>query len=850
MWGEGVAYSAVSANLSAPPANLPAPPANLPAPPTPFLGREAELQTICAQIEDPDCRILTLVGPGGFGKTRLAVQAAAATAVHFPDGVFFVALASVSSAEYLLSTVANTINFSFTDEIPLQTQLIHHLRGQKLLLILDNFEHLMTQAYWVADLIGQTTAVQVLLTSRERLNLQGEWVFEVGGLAFPARQQTGLLPELPELALELAQFSAVRLFLQSARRVRADFHLLAADRRAVVEICRLVDGMPLAIELAATWVRVLSCAEIAEEIGRNLDFLATSWRDLPPRHRSLQAVFDYSWALLTAMEQEVLCRLAVFPGGFTRQAATAVAGASLSVLAQLVDKSLLHGGMAGDAPPVFRYEMHELLRLFAQNKLNDTPTIWVGDAVYSAPMVAARDAHAKYFLAFLQARNPQEKQPQQAVLLMEIGAEIDHVREAWQWALARGQWQLLTLAFDALFHFYDMRGWLEEGREVFGTAVARLRQLRTQTPELVDEVMWGKMLAREGQFCYRQGLYDQAQRLLEESLPIFRRLQRERETVFLLNLLGRIAYRHGAYAEAEQWCRESLSLCQNIVYAEGTIRALATLGHVAVDRGAYDRARAYYQQGLALCEQAGDEHNKARRLNDLGHVAWRLGEYGVAEQFCHQSLAIFRELDDRQGLAMVYKNLGNIAGDGGEYELAESWYRQGVALCREIGDRWGEAALLNNLGNVYWQAARYEEAQRLCTESVAVWREFGFQWGIAGTLETLGNVAIALGQYERARVVIYEALQISSAIQAPPLVLDLLVSLALLWVRWGQLAAAQRLLWFVQDHPALDQEGRVKVTAVWSELAQLGGVVVQWRGDEVTSLDALVTAVLSDMQQI
>nr|HMQ55534.1 helix-turn-helix domain-containing protein [Anaerolineae bacterium] len=303
---------------------------SLPTPPTPLVGREPELATIARLLQDGQCRLLTLVGPGGVGKTRLALEIAANQQLALANGVYFVSLAGVGAAKFVIPAIADGLGLTFAGPADPKTQLFNYLRDKQLLLIIDNFEHLLAAEEATADLpdmLQVAPRLKLLITSRERLHLQGEWIFEVQGLPLPPDEQVE----------NVEAYSAVTLFTHSARRLQPDFNLTAETKPAVVRICRLLAGLPLGLELAAAWVRTLSCQEIAQEIERGLDFLAASTRDMPERHRSIKAVFDHSWKLLSAAEQRVLRQLSVFRGGFRREAAEAVAGATLPILAILLD---------------------------------------------------------------------------------------------------------------------------------------------------------------------------------------------------------------------------------------------------------------------------------------------------------------------------------------------------------------------------------------------------------------------------------------------------------------------------------------------------------------------------------
>src|SRR5262245_11067224 len=355
---EQAAFVAFARGLSAtPPAGLPLRTEasladHLPSPPTPFVGRSEEMALLRQRLDDPDCRLLTLVGPGGIGKTRLAVEAAHKQRAHFVHGAHFVSLALVNSPDLFLFAVGNVLEFLFDGQQAPIVQLINYVRDKRLLLLLDGFEHLLDAVPLLADLLAGAPHLKLFVTSRERLNLQGEWTLPIEGLDYP--RDTG--------HDHFERYSAVQLFVQAARQSQPGFSL-NSDAPGVLHICQLVEGIPLAIELAAAWVRLLPCAQIAERLASSLDFLASPVRNAPERHRSLRVVFDHSWALLSSIEQTALAKLSVFRGSFDLEAAEAVGGASLLVVASLVDKSLLRTDSTG------RYALHELLRQYAAEQL-------------------------------------------------------------------------------------------------------------------------------------------------------------------------------------------------------------------------------------------------------------------------------------------------------------------------------------------------------------------------------------------------------------------------------------------------------------------------------------------------
>ncbi|NTU85251.1 MAG: AAA family ATPase, partial [Chloroflexales bacterium] len=438
--------NAQASRWSSAPPRLPS--AQAPASPTietpslPFLGREEELAAIADALADPACRILTLVGPGGMGKTRLAVQAAAQHQARFPDGVHQVSLVGVSSAERLLSTIGTALGLAGQGD-PLE-RLGAALHDRRALLVLDNADQALEGAPLLRDLIHRTRQIRLLVTSRERLQLQEEWVIDLTGLAVPPAGADA----------DAAGYSAVQLFVQRARQVRADFTLTPEDLPEVAAICRLVEGMPLAIELAAAWVRVLTPAAIARELEQSMALLTTTLRDVPERHRSVEGVFAQSWERLSPAERQALRRLAAFDDGFTRVAASEVAGATPLVLAGLSDKALIRRDRTG------RYAIHELLRQFAAQKL----------AADQGEHEATALRFCRFCLRLLEQAGAALQGSHQGQALAELEVEYDNLWKAWAWAISEGRLDDLDGALDGLYYLHELRGWYSEGIQAASTA--------------------------------------------------------------------------------------------------------------------------------------------------------------------------------------------------------------------------------------------------------------------------------------------------------------------------------------------------------------------------------------------
>jgi predicted ATPase/DNA-binding SARP family transcriptional activator/Tfp pilus assembly protein PilF len=759
---------------------------NLPSIGTAFVGREKELAEIADLLSNPDCRLVTVFGPGGIGKTRLALQAAADHLGTFSDGIAFVSLAPVETAAHVAPTVAAALGLSFHEGQDPEEQLLGYLRRKELLLVLDNLEHILECADFLSAILQHTPGVVLLVTSRERLNVHEEWVYEIAGLTYPE-----------DAIADVADgYSALDLFRQRAGQVDRHFVLSEVEMPHVARICQLVEGMPLGIELAASWAGVQSCEEIAREIASSLDTLATRLRNVPERHRSLWATFEHSFQLLQEEEGQAFAHLSVFRGGFTPEAAAQVAGASPAILAALQDKSLIRRA----APD--RYDLHEMLRQYAGGKLQDDPQAYE----------EARLRHARYFATFLAQREDQLQGEGHKQALEEIAPEVENARQAWQTAVAQGWAGEAAQSLDGLYHFYAIRGWAKEGVALFAPAIDRWREKPGQ------EALFGRALARQGA-CYRRlGQHDLARDSLERSLGIFERLQVPGERAFCLVALAEIAWKLGQREEALDLAQKGLELARDCQDPHGEARALFILGGVRFRLGQIDQAKAFFEEGLAVSRAHGDRRMAMTILNALGDLACHPGDYAEAQAAFEACLALSREIGDQFNAAQHLNNLGTVMHHLERYEEARRYYQESLDICRRIGDASGQAIALSNLGEVAQILGVPEQARAYYQEALAIGRDIQENWTVLVSLSNLGETACALEDWPSARAYLSEALAVALKTQILLLLPRVLVNVALFFAGQGQGDRAAALLGPVIRHPSTEQDIEEKAQRLLDEL--------------------------------
>lgn len=663
---------------------------------TSFLGREAELEAIHAQLASPDCRLLTLTGPGGMGKTRLALEVSGLLRPGFAGEVYFVPLEAATSAAAMASGIAAELGLSLSGANDPTQGLLEFLRERRCLLVLDNFEQLLTPdaregaLHLVLEMLEQAGRVKLLVTSRHRLELQAEWVVPLEGLSIPTSG-----------TLEAARrSSSARLFVERASRAKPGFALSAVNAPAIVRICRLSEGLPLGIELAAAWAGTLSPEEIAAELEDQLDLESGPALDRPQRHQTLRSAFQHSWQLLGQEEREALARLSVFRGGFERSASAQVSKASLRSLLSLVNKSLLRRSLEG------RFGMLEVIRQYAALELHRNPVL----------EAQVQQLHAEYYLALAEGSQAKLHGPEQVKWLELFSAEHDNFRAALVWATENAQADLALRLASALHWFWYVRGHHREGRAWLEAAL-RLPGIKPKSAIRAEALRALGWLARE------LGDYTASQTTLTEALGLWQVLgnrAKEAETLYALGINHRET---GDLDQAQALLLQAALLQRELGEQWGLSTTLNDLGIIQILRGDETAARGYFQESLHLKEAIGDPMGVAYALANLGLASGEAGYRTLTER----SLAIKRELGDRQGMANSLYNLAEISFEQGDLGDARSKLAEALELFWQLGRRRAIATALAGLAGLNAKEGHPQACLRLAGAVEALVESSGFQ---------------------------------------------------------------------------------------------------------------------------
>ncbi|MEZ4672437.1 MAG: LuxR C-terminal-related transcriptional regulator [Anaerolineae bacterium] len=752
-----------------------------------FVGRTQELADIQKLLADPMCRLLSLVGPGGIGKTRLALEVARAAQSAFIKGVHFVSLAPIHSATNIPSAIAHALPGLRPERYNLQG-LLDYLNDQTLLLILDNFEHLLDGVEVVAAVLAAAPRVKIIVTSRESLNIQEEWLWDVAGLDFP----------MNDAVTPLETYSAVQLFAERAHQVRRTFSL-ADEYTQVVNICRIVEGMPLALELAAIWIKSLNCAEIADAISQDMNFLQTRLHNIPERHRSMRVVFEHTWDMLNEAERTALRRLSVFRGGFTQEAAARVAGTTLHTLAALVDKSILTKVASG------RYAIrHELLRQYGENQLE-----------IAGENSAISDAHSTYFTDFLAQWEPHIRGLRQEEAISHIEADFDNVRLAWFYAVEEKHYLNIDVGLEGLLWFGLRSGRSYETKMLLNQTHDGLLSVTGEEAQRV----WGRVLAR---WLWLRMLHDSA---TPDDVPTTNREQASQclniayhagaltEIAFAHFVMGYSGYYREVYDEAVQHLEASLGRYRNLSNDRGAALVLLIMAFVTYRLGLQLEAISHAQESYALAKTTGDRRIHVNILGHLGIIHFFNGQYTESEHCFQQSAVLEFEFHKRIGTYKLWHISGKI--NRGDLEQANI---QIDAECRNSDGTTYDEYGLYALSIIACIETHYVECPQLC-EPVRTWVHHSPDWG-AWIDSILALAACGLGDFDLARHHVLVTLHYYTRyVRSPWMLLNSVLVAAHLLENTGDKLQAVQLLALFFTHPG--------TAPVWKTRSPLAGRLCQ-----------------------
>lgn len=769
--------------------SVPAPAPLPPDAPASFVGREKDQVELAELLAAPATRLVTLLGPGGIGKTRLALQVARAHAGLYRDGIFFVPLLGQTGLEAALQTLAEKLGLQIAPGLNLAKTLCDFLSQRRMLIVLDNFEQLAAESEAWSGLFRCAGGVKCLVTSREKLHLREEWVYALEGLAYPTPDdiQTAILEDGQ---IRSRPFDALNLFAFRAAQGDSRFRLTDACLADIAAICQLVEGHPLAIELAASAVSEHPPGELLAALHGTFDALAVSLRNLPERHRSLRAVFEHSWNLLKPGERDRLAHLSVFVGGFSAEAAATVAATSTTQLADLAAKSLVRRDADG------RYGLHESIRQFAAEKLEN--------------VVGARQRHGAYYAAFA----AQFDGSASLGTLEMLQGERANLRAAWEWSLPE-QVEITAKLLPGLALLYSLRGPLSEGESLFAVALsqpgcpsdlkakislelARLYNAQTRHEEAIALARSlpesARSLLTEGQALSAQGESEAARPVLERALTLAREAGDKRIEADCLRELGNVANRRCEYDLAVPLYQQTLTLARELDDLRGESATLNNWATVEWELGELEAAKAHFGEALGLYRQLGNRQGEAKALNNLSNVLADQGDLAGSLEFCHQALDIHREMGNPRGQSAALNNLGATYFSLREYESARKSYQQALTLHRASGNQQAQAETLANLALLDCVQGRLAEGRENARLAIALSEQAGDKVNLANALHYLGRIELADQNFSAAESALFRALALRDEVPNPGRIAGIQAELALLAFEQGNKSlAAERI---------------------------------------------------------
>ncbi len=715
---------------------------NIPAPTTPFIGRKHELDQLKHMLVNESRRLITIVAPGGMGKTRLAIETGRLALNKFNQQVYMISLVSLNDSVGIVSTIADTLQYTFqNDERSPKQQLLDYLANKQCVLILDNFEHILDSSYLVTEILENAPNLHIMVTSRSALQQPGETIVNLSGMRYPQSQPT----------VDMNAYPAMQLFVSSARRVQTNFVLDDNNIADVVQICNIVQGMPLGIVLAASWLGILTTQEIVSELKTSIQILEVDDSDLPVRQRSMRVVLNYTWQTMTPKEQDVFMKASLFGGGFTREAVQSLTGANLKTLMALAQKSVLHRDSQTG-----RYAIHGLLRQYAWEHLEQ-----------SGELDAMSERHMMYYTEYLTTYEKEFRNSGHLLSSMrDIEQEIDNIQQAWRYATDNQKMRVIDDLMAGLFHFYDARGWIVKGEQVFKESAQLVRQHMTD-----QHVILAKLLCRQAKFSFYQGNHDYALNAMQESINLLQNTDEDDERAFALSI----------YADA-------------LVYM-----------------GDFEVAKKLCESSLVIFRKKNDKWGIASALNNLGVANYYLGEYNEAIKHYDESIVISRGIGDLPGVSAILSNRGAIAHEQEHYDDAIAFYRESMDISERLHDRYGMASTQLNLGWTMYVTGNYDEAHQYTMQSINTAEQLGNRWLLVTAYLNMGIIACELDELVTAQSYLKQSYQDAIELGGLHLMPDIVYGTGNWLIKSQRYDEAYNLLVLGKDMTDIERETKQRV---------------------------------------